>query len=197
MRHRERSIKPQCGLMLIVVMIVLVVMAIGGAALMRSVETTTQVSGNLAFKIATLHAGDYGVESAIEDLGLIVATSADARYPAGCTASAVAPNACRYYPTELAVDSVGIPTALNWDNIRYSEPSPGYKVRYVIDRMCNGTLPVTDVVKNCKTLAATNGGTKKAGAVVFTSAGQIYYRITIRVDGPRSTQSYTRAVFSR
>lgn len=164
---------------------------------MRSVETTNQVSGNLSFKIGTIHAGDYGIEKAITDLATIVATSADARYPSGCSPASTSPNACRYYPTELAVDSVGIPIGLTWENIQALEPSPGFKVRYVVDRMCTGTLPVTDVAANCKTLAATNGGTKKAGAVVFTSAGQIYYRVTIRVDGPRSTQSYTRAVFSR
>lgn len=191
------SKRNQSGVILFIVMIVMIAMTIGGMALMRSVETTNQVSGNLAFKIASLHASDVGLEKAIADVPSIVASSSDAPYPSGCSAESAFPNACRYYPVAQVSDDKGIPLALNWEKIQYSEPVIGYKVRYVVERMCSGSLPISDVAASCKTLAPTNGGTKKAGAVVFSGASQIYYRVTVRVDGPRSTLSYARSVFSR
>jgi Tfp pilus assembly protein PilX len=192
-----RKRKNETGVILFIVLIMLVVMAIGSAALIRSVETTNQVSGNLAFKIASVSAADLGIEAAIADIGTVAASSADTQYPSGCTPAAAAPNGCKYYPLALATDSNGIPTIVNWTSLGPITSVPGYEVRYVIDRMCSGSLPVTNIAANCKTLAPSNGGTKKAGGVVFTRAAQIYYRVTVRVDGPRSTRSYVRAVFSR
>lgn len=190
-----KLIRREDGVILFVVLIILVVMGLGGAALMRSVEATNQVSGNLAFKIASVHAADVGIEKAVADLPSIVSSSADSKYPSGC--SATSGTGCRYYPLALTVDWNGLPAGINWSIVQNISTTPDYAVRYIIDRMCSGVLPVTDVAGNCKTVAPSNGGTKKAGGVVFTRAGQVYYRITVRVDGPRATQSYVRAVFSR
>jgi type IV pilus assembly protein PilX len=189
--------RDQKGVTLFIVLILIVAMTIGGMALFRSVETTNQVSGNLSFKVASIHVGDVGMESAIAEIPAIVASSSDANFPSGCTQGAAYPNACRYYALAQPVDDSGVPTGIIWDNVRAQEPITGYKVRYVVERMCEGSLPITDVSSKCKTLAPTNGGTKKAGEVVFTGAQQIYYRVTVKVDGPRSTRSFTRLVFSR
>ena len=58
---------PQCqqGMVLLVALIVLVAITVAGIALIRSVDTTTLVAGNLAFQQAAIHASDTGVERAI------------------------------------------------------------------------------------------------------------------------------------
>jgi hypothetical protein len=40
-------------------------------------------------------------------------------------------------------------------------------------------------------------GSKKAGAISFTSAAQVYYRATIRVVGPRDTVRLVQTIFAR
>src|SRR5262249_39720144 len=58
-RARER------GVVLMVALIVLVAMTLAGIALMRSVDTTTLIAGNLAFQQSATNGGDIGTETAI------------------------------------------------------------------------------------------------------------------------------------
>ena len=86
-RHRQR------GVSLVIALIALIAMTLAGLALIRAVDTTNLISGNLAFRQATLHTTDVGVETAFATLDtVIVPTSLDANYPAGCAAGA-----CNYY----------------------------------------------------------------------------------------------------
>lgn len=187
----------QNGVALFIVLIVLVAMSIGGIALMRSVETSSLVSGNLAFKMSALHATDIAVEKAITDFPGIVSTSADANFQAGCATATASPNGCRYYPILQAVDAKGVPTAINWNYVRSTEPLAGYKVQYVIDRLCNGPAPVTDLIGKCLSDAPLGGGSHKAGAPKFTGATTVFYRVTVRVEGPRSTESFAQVIISK
>ncbi len=50
------------GTALFVALIMLVAMSIAAVSLVRSVNTTVVVSGNLAFQQAALQAADYGIE---------------------------------------------------------------------------------------------------------------------------------------
>ncbi|MGH7340223.1 MAG: pilus assembly PilX family protein [Candidatus Rokuibacteriota bacterium] len=197
----------QQGVVLFVALIALVAMALAAIGLMRSVDTSNVIAGNMAFKQSTINAGDLGVEDAFDKLATIVTTSLEANYPAGCT------NACTYYPTLRAPDARGIPTikemtaaspsagaAVNWSSVA-SVTLPAdlvqYEVRYVIDRLCQGPAPVTDVQANCYNEAPQGGGTKKSLGVVFSSTTTVYYRVTVRVLGPRNTLSYVQVVISR
>lgn len=183
----------QRGVSLIIALIALVALTLAGLALIRSADTTNVISGNLAFREASLHATDVGVESAITALGTIATTSPDANYPAGCGAGA-----CNYYPTiQNAVTSAGVPTVINWTAVPSTTVDASYAVQYVIDRLCDGPTPVTDLAGKCMNLAATSVGSKKAGAVSFTSATQIYYRVTVRVVGPRNSVSLVQTTFAR
>src|SRR4051794_23448571 len=68
-RHHTRSRhavrQSQQGVVLLVALIVLVAITMAGIALIRSVDTTTLLAGNLAFQQAAVHASDTGVEKAI------------------------------------------------------------------------------------------------------------------------------------
>lgn len=185
--------RKQRGVSLIIALIALVAMTLAGLALIRAVDTSNVISGNLAFRQASLHATDVGVETALTTLGTIVTTSLDANYPASC-----AVGACNYYPTrQAAVNPAGVPTVINWNTVPSTTVDSSYAVQYVIDRLCDGPTPVTDITTKCMHTTGSSVGSKKAGAVSFTSAQQVYYRATVRVVGPRNTVSMVQALYAR
>jgi Tfp pilus assembly protein PilX len=183
----------QRGTSLFIALIALVALSIAGIALVRSVDTSNVIAGNIAFRQGTLHASDVGVETAFDALATIVTTSLDNTYPSGCSAGG-----CNYYPTEQnTVDSRGIPTVINWTNVPGTAVNTSYTVKYVIDRMCEGPAPVTDVSGKCSSFQPSDSGSKKSGAVKFTGSQLTYYRISVQVKGPRDTTSYVQALVLR
>ena len=182
----------QHGISLIIALIALVAMTLAGLALIRAVDTTNIISGNLAFRQASLQTTDIGIEAALAALDTIVTTSIDANYPSGC-----AVGACNYYPIKQPVTPTGIPTAINWTLVPSTTVDSSYAVQYVIDRLCDGPAPVTDITAKCMVKTGLTVGSKKAGAVSFTSAQQVYYRATVRVVGPRQTVSMVQALYAR
>jgi type IV pilus assembly protein PilX len=186
-RHAQR------GVSLIIALIALVALTLAGLALMRSADTSNVISGNLAFREATVQATDVGVESAITALATIATTAPDANAPVGCAAGA-----CNYYPTmQTPVNGAGVPTVIDWTAVPSTTLDSSYAVQYVIDRLCDGPTPVTDVANKCMNLAGTSAGSKKAGAVSFTSASQVYYRVLVRVTGPRNAVSIVQVTYAR
>jgi type IV pilus assembly protein PilX len=185
--------RKQHGVSLIIALIALVAMTLAGLALIRSADTSNVVSGNLAFREASLHATDVGVETALTTLATIATSSPDTSYPAGC-----AVGACNYYPTiQSAVTPAGVPTVIDWTAVPNTTVDSSYALQYVIDRLCDGPTPVTDIAGKCMNLTGTSVGSKKAGAVSFTSASQVYYRVTVRVVGPRNSTSIVQATYAR
>jgi type IV pilus assembly protein PilX len=168
-------------------------MTLAGIALVRSVDTINLISGNFSFRQAALHASDLGVEAAVSDLATIVATSLDAIYPTNCTSG----SDCKYYPTMQATDSSGVPTvAGSWASVP-STTTNSYKVQYIIDRLCKGPAPVTNITANCYSDTPANNGNKNAGGISFSGAQKVYYRVTVHVTGPRYTVSMAQVVLSR
>ena len=53
----------QRGTMLVISLIVLVAMTLAGVAMMRSVDTSAIVAGNIAFKQSSLNAADGGIQA--------------------------------------------------------------------------------------------------------------------------------------
>ena len=182
----------QRGVSLIIALIALVALTLAGLALIRSADTTNVVSGNLAFRQASLSATDVGVERAITALSTIATNSLDTNYPASCAAGA-----CNYYPTiQALVSAAGVPSVIDWTAVPSSTVDSSYAVQYVIDRLCDGPTPVTDVASKCMNLTGASVGSKRAGAIAFTSANQVYYRITVRVVGPRNSVSIVQTTYA-
>lgn len=170
-------------------------MTLAGISLVRSVDTANLIAGNFAFRQAALQASDIGVETAVNALGTIVTTSVDSNWPAGCVAPA-----CNYYPTMQATDTRGVPAVItSWAAVPSVSPvaAPGYDVKYVIDRLCQGPAPVTDIAGNCYASNPVANGPKNAGAITFSSGQTVYYRATVRVNGPRNTVSMVQVVLNR
>ena len=82
--YRVARVGGQAGVALIMVLIMLAAMMIAGVALIRVVDSANMISGNFAFRQATLNIADLGVEAAVAELKAIRETSSEAPYPAGC-----------------------------------------------------------------------------------------------------------------
>lgn len=183
----------QRGVVLFIALIALVAMTMAGIALMRSVDTANVIAGNYAFKETTLHAADTGVDAAF--IGL----------PALAGAGNV-PVANQYFSVMQATDAQGVPTGVNWANATAVAAPAGYDVRYVVERMCdtssgvNGPDPTnaSQISASCITVptASDTSGSRKSGSTRFAGNGVVYYRVTVRVNGPHGAVSMTQGTIS-
>jgi hypothetical protein len=198
------------------VLIALVLMSLAAVGLIRMVDTSTLVVGNLAFKQSTTSAADAGTELAINWI------------QANGTATALYDDnpVSGYYASSLAeLDVTGKSTStarvlVDWnaDNCAYASSgsytrcvtpsaensSNGYSTRYVITRMCvttgdpNATNSANGVPNGCaKPVSSSSNTSPKKGELKYgedkrfaTTAGP-YFRIVVRSEGPRKTVSFT------
>lgn len=194
----------QRGVVLFVALIALVAMTLAAIALVRSVDTANVISGNLAFRQGGIQASDVGVEAAVTALPTIISTTLE-------TSVTGSTGTYWYYASRRKENSLGLPTvteytptvtagaAINWSSVpTASTTANGYTVKVVIDRLCQGPPPVTDIQLNCLAdLPVGGGGSRKAGATVFSASQQVYYRATVQVSGPRNTLSYIQTILAR
>jgi len=70
-------------------------------------------------------------------------------------------------------------------------------VRYLIHRMCTTAgIDINTTPNQCQTFTETSsaaGGSKSVGSVVFSS-NSVFYRITVRSEGPRQSVSYSQSL---
>lgn len=189
-RFAPTRARRQRGVVMFVALIVLVAMALAALALIRSVDTTTAVVGNLGFRQASVLPANVAVEEA-------VAALFEKNTVADKTQHLAAEN---YYATKQAgEDARGIPAQLqkksNFTLTRVLKPDGGNEVRYVIERMCF-KLEVAAITHCDMTLPAEGRGTTiEAGKDLSGALIQIpFYRLTIRVDGPRNTASFLQVM---
>jgi len=149
----------QQGVVLFIALIVLVALTLAGIALVRSVDTSNVIAGNLAFKAGSLQAADIGIEQAASVLPTIVTTTLETNQtPAS---SSTNPNYW-YYATRRQDDANGLPTTkeygaagtattIDWSSVPpvSSTAVAGNTVQVVIDRLCQGPPPVTDIQGKC------------------------------------------------
>ena len=197
-RRRQR------GTALFVALIMLVAMSIAAVSLVRSVDTTVVITGNLAFQQTALQVADYGIEAAAGELVTINANSPEARWRRGDTSAIPGGSrtAFNYYPTLFERASTGSPTidgvtytggypgvpSLDWNTVpcvTNTRIPAGYAVQYLIDRLCNHAT-------NCVADNPQEGGSRRAGQARFSGAQSIHYRVTVRVSGPNNAQSFVQ-----
>ncbi len=201
----RRSIAPfgnQRGVVLFIALIVMVVMSLAAIALMRSVDTTTAVIGNLAFRQASILPANFAVEDAAAGLFGDANTTGIARIN-DVRANNAANN---YYATHNQGwdDQYGVPTPLQtnpgaaWP--RAQQDGAGNQITYVIERMCNPLAAHADAPDDSSTRSWCDMAPPKQppGATINDpSAGldfrQVFYRVTVRVDGPQGTNTVSFA----
>lgn len=197
--------KGQRGIALIVALLVLVSMTLAGVALMRSVDSATLLSTNLAFRQSATASADEGVEAAIRILADTARTSASLLE---------ADHGAYFASLPLAdIDFTGSATPttatddFNWSSasVAAAADSAGNVYAYVIHRLCeHGTTVLTaDKCFVWMGSSSAEGETVDAaiGAETYRnpsldlrgSPARGMYRITVRVAGPRNTFSYVQA----
>jgi type IV pilus assembly protein PilX len=190
----------QQGVVLIFSLIVLLILAIGAVALLRSVDTSLVSSGNLAFHRDLVNQAEQAVSSVMTEFK----TSA---LPLGGNTTASVP-AANYSAVTLPTNAQGVPAAL-LDNTAFAAvgtaandivPSANSQVtiRYVIDRLCQATPPtVVASISTCvQSTGLPTGGTANRNTAVAPPSATIY-RISVRVDGPRGTQAFLQTTFTK
>lgn len=203
MMHRASVARPgQEGVALVIAMIVLIAMSLAGVAVMRSADTSFLIAGNLAFRRAATASGDAGVEAARTWL---MANN-------GSTLYNDQPAQGYYATSQDALDLTGNATRGNtaddvaWTSSGASQPkclatdNAGNTVCYIVHRLCNGTGAID--AGTCSTQQTSKGGSSLGAMRPMTTyqerswtdvATMAYYRVTVRIAGPRQNISFVQA----
>jgi Tfp pilus assembly protein PilX len=207
-RHRKLPAR-QKGVVLFIALIVLVAMTLAGLALVRSVETSATIAGNLAFKHGATLAGDAGIEAAISWLEPVNGAA---------TTYKDQPDAGYYATSQNSLDRTGrgndpARALVDWEyddchNLEYStciKPGPAITVgdntvNYVIHRLCQTEGDPNIAGNTCVTYQAGDAGSPKRGELKYGDDKRFeplpgpYYRITSRIKGPRNTVSFVETL---
>lgn len=214
--HLSRPVprrRGQRGISLLFALMALVILGFGAVALTRSVDTGTLVMGNLSFRQDAVMASSSGAEEAMKWLD---ANQVGAKLEADDTTKG-------YYARSIdKLDPIATRTTttdplpiVNWDGKcmglvegQYStcavmplkgKDVNGNKVQYVITRLCD-SIGAPSGSNLCLRPPGTVTGTAKdrgelqPGGRLSTGQASPYYRIIVRVEGPRNTVSYTESL---
>jgi Tfp pilus assembly protein PilX len=197
----------QQGLVLFVALMALVVMSLASVALIRSVDTSSQITGNLAFKQSTSISSSYGLEAMADTIGSKIKSYAFTNDPSNgyyavCTTfDAGATGQCN--GENLVAD-------MTWSDansklatgagIADGKDPYGNTIRYIVERMCNQTGNST--LERCLMAATPTDSSSKN--VVGINANFLepipeplpLYRVTVRIAGPKNTVTYVQAFVS-
>jgi hypothetical protein len=189
--------------MILIALIALVALTLGGVAFMRSVDTGSLMAGNLAFSRASVAFSDMGMEAARTQL---LAISGATCGTASCSESDqpnVGGTQQTNYWANWQVPGFDYQSEAAWAAAtEITSPLSGFRVRYIIHRMCANAGSVTG--NSCvldPAPIAVGGGINKGGVdygnvidpgSAAASSPLPYYRVTLRVDGPRNSITYVQ-----
>lgn len=193
----------QQGVVLIIALIALVAISLAGVALMRAVDTSNVVSGNMAFNETAMQMADVGAEQAYtEILGHLASNPASCQFiQANCPVNTNGQN--YHYPNVASINSVTklpAPTGgLFWsDPLSVSLPgdvTASYSIQYIVERMCGAVITgvAGDDTASFQTIP-TFAKCRAAPAYDSTGlpvagTGKLFYRVTVQVSGPRNTHA--------
>jgi hypothetical protein len=200
----------QRGVVLFIALIVMVAMSLAAIALMRSVDTTSAVIGNLAFRQASILPGNFAIEDAAAGLFSDANVANVARIPDLTVNNPVQNYYATHDPSKDCPNSggdncYGVPPPLQtkpastWP--RAQTDGAGNTITYVIERMCNPNAPPVAIPTNnsasrgwCDMMPPKQppGTTINDPSLAFDFK-QVFYRVTVRVDGPPGTNTVSFA----
>lgn len=192
-------------------------MTLGGLALMRSMDTTNLIAGNMAFQQAATHSADAGIEAAVTWLentkqtnngtGLYESIS-NVGYTASSSNNAAYAQGTAFWAALSPAGVCSLPM-LNSTTCSTTSDTPdasGNTISFMIQRLCNGTgdpnnnagcgSPPSGSVNTNATNTGNNEGAGEDVVDAISASTSMYYRITVRVAGPRNTESYVQAIVS-
>jgi type IV pilus assembly protein PilX len=194
-----RPRRAQRGAVLFIALIVLVAMSLAGLAMMRGVDTGAMIANNLAFKSGATMAADSGVEAARTWLMNNTGATLYNNKPA-------VTNGGGYFATwqeglDFTKGDADATNDFDWtaNAVALAADAAGNQVSYVIHRMCDavGNPASINCIRVTNSTGSTSSSSKGAaafGSYAISSPSQAFFRITVRVIGPRNTVSYVQAV---
>lgn len=203
LRHQQR------GVVLLIALVMLVAMTLVGISMLRSIGAGAGIAGNLAFKQNATSATDVGVEVARAWL-LNTGVAAPLTLQSNVLASGY--YACWY--EDCSAKTEFNPLTHDWTSSKKLTSSEvasissltgrddtGNEIRYVVHRLCDLTgdiLVENNAGQKCANYTDYSGLSSKGGTGYGQSTpsltDQPFFRVTVRVAGPRNTLSYTQVV---
>ena len=195
------SRKKQQGVVLVIALLALVAISLAGVALMRTVDTSNVVSGNVAFNETAMQMADVGAEQAYAAILCNLTSNPNScqNVLANCPTSST--GGSYFYPNVAAINTVTklpMPTGgLVWSDAQGislpGDTSPSYQVRYIVERMCGTAITgvagddtasflVRATFAKCRATPILDSNGLVTGGV-----GKLFYRVTVQVNGPRNT----------
>jgi len=178
--------RAQRGVVLFVALVVLVAMTLAGIALSRSVGTGILIAGNLAFQRGATSSGDGGIEAGRAWLMVQNADTLRVDEPGRYVAN-----------WQTTFD----PATFDWDNQAFHVglDSAQNDIWYVVHRLCKNSNESPNAPgQQCVSLTSSGATSSKAaasyGSAPLSGSLQPYFRVTVRVKGPRNTVSYVQSV---
>lgn len=200
------------GASLVVTLVMLVIMSLGAISLVRSIDTSLIVAANLAFRESAVLASDAGTKAAIDWLTPLVMTADLATDQSDAGYYASVPDGL----DSSGVSSGNAKVAIDWDDTKCKDSEAsicqqpataltttdaGNSVRYIIHRLCRTAGSPDSTANNCLMYQALGlAASPKKGQIsygqssIFSSTASVYYRITVRVRGPRNTTVFTQTL---
>jgi len=184
----------QQGVILIFALIVLVALTLASVALIRSVDISTIAAGNLAYQRSALSATDRGVQTAINlfatgALQNILTTESNNAASAYC--ATIQPTDTRGIPLQLT-DLEAKTTCSGVTAASFSLDDTQETVRYLIDRQCIATGTASASYCNQGGIQSATGGSSDSKHTGRVSPA--LFRVTVRVDGPKNTVSFSQVI---
>jgi type IV pilus assembly protein PilX len=190
----------QQGVVLIFSLIVLLILAIGAVAVLRSVDSSLLSAGNLAFHRDLVNQGEQAVSTVMTEFktnGPPLGGNVTADLQAANYKSTALPTNTQGVPLALLDDTAGPNGFLSVGSIANDivGATPDVIIRYVIDRLCTNTGAASS--PNCvQSTALPTGGTANRNTAVAPPSATVY-RVSVRVTGPRNTQTFLQTTFTK
>jgi type IV pilus assembly protein PilX len=195
-RLRFSSAVRQQGVVLIFSLIVLLILAIGAVAVLRSVNSSLLSAGNLAFHRDLVNQAEQAVST--------VMTEFKTNAPPLNGATIADLPAANYVSTALPTNAQGVPLVL-LNNAAFAAVSsaaniipgatPDITIRYIIDRLCTNTGNA-NIVNCVQSTGLPTGGTANHNTALAPPSATVY-RVSVRIDGPRNTQAFLQTTFTK
>ncbi|XHS80059.1 hypothetical protein ACFJGW_08770 [Burkholderiaceae bacterium UC74_6] len=203
-RNARSSARRQRGVIMVVALVTLVVLLIGAAAMIRSMNSSLSATGSYGFKRDMSNQGARALNYVRNTLMVTGGTlGTDISRQSNLAAE-------NYSATMLATSVEGIPTILLGTDSTFNGSGVsttgkditvsdlGITVRYVVDRLCatGTTVPSSSSCMMSSVPSPTGGTCRSASCTRTAPPPQPIYRLTVRVTGPRNAQSFFQSTFS-
>ncbi len=212
---RLSSATRQRGVVLLFSLIALAIMLIVAVALVRSFNSSLFTAGNIGFKRDIQNQSERAIQQVLADFAaggpLSSPGARSASKPANNYSAWLLPTNPQGIPDALVLPDAAFATAYTFADIPSGDGS--VKVRYVVDRLCvdPGTGAVDETTlgaASCRladnpvpigtSLSNLQGADRAPLCATCSSAAPqgVVYRLSVKVSGPRNTQSFFQSTFT-